>query len=113
MLDCIQGLLAKGVSPVSVNTYLRALKAYVRWLHQEDHLKEVFKVQFLKTESKVLATFSPDQIKTLGKFLRNRKGLTRPGPMWLLSSSWILDSASANYRASSTSTAILTTSCFV
>jgi site-specific recombinase XerD len=68
MLDCIQGLLAKGVSPVSVNTYLRGLKACVRWLHQEDHLKEVFKVQFLKTESKVLATFSPDQIKTLVAF---------------------------------------------
>src|SRR5581483_9542178 len=75
MLDCIQGLLATGVSPTSVNTYLRGLKAYVRWLHQEGHLQDAFKVQFLKTESKVLATFSPEQIKALVAF--KPKGLNQ------------------------------------
>ena len=56
MLDCIERLRADGVSATSVNTYLRGLKAYVRWLNQEGHLKDLFKVQFLRTEAKVLTT---------------------------------------------------------
>jgi integrase/recombinase XerD len=65
MLDCIQKLLADGVSPTSCNTYLRGFKAYTLWLKGENHLKEVFKVQFLKTEQKILATFSPQQVQRL------------------------------------------------
>lgn len=65
MLTCIQNLLADGVSPVSINTYLRGLKAYTRWLHQEGHLKEIVKVQFLKTEQKVLQTLSSEHVKRL------------------------------------------------
>lgn len=65
MLECVQKLLADGVSPTSINTYLRGLKAYTRWLHEEGELREIFKVQFLKTEEKVLATFSPEQVKRI------------------------------------------------
>lgn len=65
MLDCITKLLADGVSPTSVNTYLRGLKAYVRWLHEEGDLKDLFRVQFLKTEVKVLETLSVEHIKRL------------------------------------------------
>jgi integrase/recombinase XerD len=68
MLGCIQKLLSDGVSPISVNTYLRAFKAYLRWLQTEGYLREAFKVQFLKTEAKVLATLSADQIKRLLEF---------------------------------------------
>lgn len=42
MLDTVQKLLASGVSPTSVNTYLRGFKAYIRWLHEEGLLKEIF-----------------------------------------------------------------------
>jgi integrase/recombinase XerD len=63
MLDSVQKLLADGVSATSVNTYLRGLKAYVRWLHAEGHVKEIFQVQFLKTEQKILATLIPEQIR--------------------------------------------------
>jgi site-specific recombinase XerD len=52
MMECIQKLLAKGVSATSVNTYLRGFKAYVRWLAEEGHLKETIRVQFLKTETR-------------------------------------------------------------
>jgi site-specific recombinase XerD len=68
MLDRIQALRANGLSATSVNTYLRGLKAYVRWLHQEELLKEAFKVQFLRTESKVLATLNPEQMARLIAF---------------------------------------------
>src|ERR1017187_4641053 len=66
MLDCVQKLLESGsVSPISVNTYLRGFKAYCLWLRQEELTKEVFKVQFLKTEQKILATFSKEQVKCI------------------------------------------------
>lgn len=61
-------LREKGVSPISVNCYLRHIKAYLNWMGQEGNLKEPLKVQFLKTESKVLATFTADQIKSLVEF---------------------------------------------
>jgi integrase/recombinase XerD len=65
MLERVQKLLADGVSPVSVNTYLRGFKAYVRWLHAEGCLKEPLPIRFLKTEQKVLATLTPDQVKRI------------------------------------------------
>jgi hypothetical protein len=46
-----------------VNTYLRGLKAYIRWLLAEGQVKDVFKVQFLKTERKILATLTPEQVR--------------------------------------------------
>lgn len=68
MLDCIQKLLAEGVSATSVNTYLRGFKAYVRWLAAEGHLKEVFPVQLLKAEQKVIATLPTDSVGQILKF---------------------------------------------
>jgi hypothetical protein len=38
------------------------------WLHQEGQLKDVFKVQFLRTEGKVLAPLSPEQMARLIAF---------------------------------------------
>lgn len=65
MMDGIQKLLASGVSPTSVNTYLRGFKAYVRWLHEEGYLKDLFRVQFLRTEEKILETLSVEHVKRL------------------------------------------------
>src|SRR5665213_209703 len=78
MLQCVQKLLADGVSPISVNTYLRGFKAYTRWLHAEGHMKEVVKVQFLKEEKKVLATLTSSDVERLIKFNpRNQPGILK------------------------------------
>ena len=77
MLECIQKLLADGTSPISVNTYLRGFKAYCRWLNEEQSLKEVFRVQFLKTEQKILNTFSAEQVKAIIAFKPTGTNLTR------------------------------------
>jgi site-specific recombinase XerD len=58
-------LLEKGVRPVSVNSYLTCARAYLNWLHSEGHLREKPKVQLLKFEHKVLATFSPEHVEAL------------------------------------------------
>jgi site-specific recombinase XerD len=63
MMECIQTLAARGFSATSINTYLRGFKAYIRWLHEEGLLKDLFHVQFLKTEQKILATLSRDQVR--------------------------------------------------
>ena len=59
-------LRARGCKPVSINTWLRGLKAYLLWRKEQGH--EVFKVQFLKTEQKVLATLTNESIERILKF---------------------------------------------
>lgn len=65
MLSVIQKLLTRGVSAISVNTYLRGFRAYINWLHQEGHLKEIFKVRLLKAEQKIIETLSPEQVNRI------------------------------------------------
>lgn len=55
-------LMAKGLRPVSINSYLTAIRAYLNWLHVEGHLKDKPRVEFLKYEHQVLATLSPEQL---------------------------------------------------
>jgi integrase/recombinase XerD len=65
MIECKAALLAKGVTPISINTYLRGFKAYVRWMHAEGHLPELFRVEFLRCETKILATLTRDQVREI------------------------------------------------
>jgi len=55
----IMELRQRGVKPVSVNTWLRVIKAY--WLWQE----KPWKIDRLKVEQKILATLSPVQMARL------------------------------------------------
>jgi integrase/recombinase XerD len=55
----------RGNKAVSVNTYLRCLKAFMNWCHEEQIVKEPFKLAWLKEEQKILATFSSQQIYRL------------------------------------------------
>jgi integrase/recombinase XerD len=77
MLSQIQALLERGTSPVSVNTWLRGFKAYTRWLKEEGHLGEALKVQFLKTEQKILSTLSKEDVQRIVGFRPRGINLTR------------------------------------
>ncbi len=68
LMAAISALLAKGVRPVSVNSYLTGVRAYLNWLHTGGFLKEKPKVKLLKCERKVIATFSPDHVQRLLAF---------------------------------------------
>jgi site-specific recombinase XerD len=61
----ISALLEKGVKPVSINSYLTCVRAYLNWLHAEGHLPDKPRVPLLKYEQKVITTFSPEQIRKL------------------------------------------------
>jgi len=55
-------LSERGVKPVSINTYLRAVKAYCRWRELD------WKIPRLKEEQKILQTLSDVQVRALINF---------------------------------------------
>jgi integrase/recombinase XerC len=55
----------RGNKAVSVNTYLRCLKAFMAWCYQEQVVTEPFKLAWLKEEEKILATFSKLHVSQL------------------------------------------------
>ncbi len=64
----IEELREGGVSTVSINTYLRCINAYLRWLHT-DHNETLLRIPRLKEEQKLLITFTPAQV---GKILSGK-----------------------------------------
>lgn len=50
-----------GLSPVTVNAYLRCLRAFWRWLHERGHLGAVPKVRPLPEPRRVKAIFTTEQ----------------------------------------------------
>lgn len=76
ILDRIAELRQRGVSAISVNTYLRCVNAYYMWLHKE-HGREPIKIPRLKEEQKILATFTEDQINAILTFKPKRNNQTR------------------------------------
>jgi site-specific recombinase XerD len=63
----VVALRESGVSPVSCNTYCRAINAYLRWMHDEGYAPHLLRMAPMKTERKVLATFNRTQVDS---FLR-------------------------------------------
>src|SRR3984893_2436135 len=67
----IQNMMAAGIKPVSINTYICAMNAYWKWSGEGKHLA------YIKEEQKVLATFSPEQVKRLLGFKPRGRNQTR------------------------------------
>lgn len=53
------------LQPSSINDYLRAMNAFLRWCRDEGHLPELIKLDYLREEQKVIPTFAPQQIERL------------------------------------------------
>jgi site-specific recombinase XerD len=79
----IAELRDRGVSAVSVNTYLRCINAYFLWLHQEQGVDRI-KISRLKEEQKILATLNRDQVTTLVNFKPMGRNLKRAHTLTLL-----------------------------
>jgi integrase/recombinase XerD len=75
--------LRKTNSAISINTYLRGVNAYFRWLHEERHL-DLIKIPRLKEEQKVLATLTAGDAKRLILFRPEGANLTRAHTLALL-----------------------------
>ena len=57
-----------GIKPVSCNTYISCIDAFLRWLHKEELQPELLKIAKLKAEKKVLKTFSEQQLQSIIRF---------------------------------------------
>ena len=64
----IAAMKNRSVSHITINSYLRCIDAYFRWLHTE-HNQPLLKIPKLKEEQKILAIFTQEHI---AKILRYR-----------------------------------------
>ena len=65
VVEHIGVLRSKGSSPVTINTYLRSLNAFLRWLHEEGYADTLVRIPKLKEQQKVIQTFSEQQVRSL------------------------------------------------
>lgn len=66
LLQGIKSQLEGGkLSAISINTYLRGLNAFLKWLHTEAYIPKPLKVPALKTEQKIKPVFSEEQVRTV------------------------------------------------
>jgi site-specific recombinase XerD len=79
----ISEMRERGINPISVNTYLRCINAYLRWLHTE-HGQPLIKIPRLKEEQTVLATLTPEHVKRLLQFSPRGRNLKRAHTLTLL-----------------------------
>jgi integrase/recombinase XerD len=65
VLKRIEELRAGGLSPVSVNTYLRSVNAFCHWLHEEGHSPSFLRIPRLKEQQSILATLTQEDVAKL------------------------------------------------
>ncbi len=63
--QAVESRLGRGLKPVSVNSYLTGIRAFVGWLVEEGVLAQRPKITLLRFERKVLETLAPAQVKAL------------------------------------------------
>jgi integrase/recombinase XerD len=61
-------LHGRGLSPVTINTYLRSLNTFFRWMHQEGHSDAPLPIPRLKEPEKVYEQFSAEHVRRLVRF---------------------------------------------
>jgi len=69
--DYVTAMRQAGIKPVSCNTYISCINAFLRWLHEEGHYPEPLKIAKLRVEKKVLKTFSEPQLQQIIRFKPN------------------------------------------
>lgn len=58
----------RGIRPVTCNTYIGAMNAFCRWLHDEHHLPQPLKLKKLCVEQRVLVLLNDTQLRHLLAF---------------------------------------------
>jgi len=63
--DFVIGLRERGIRPVTRNTYIAAMNAFCRWLHEEGHLAEKLTLKKLRVERRVLPLLNDIHLRHL------------------------------------------------
>jgi len=61
----VEGMIRRGVSPITINTYARAINAFLRWLHTEGKVETLTIIPRLKEPARVINTFGQEEIQRL------------------------------------------------
>lgn len=64
----VVALRDRGLRPVSVNTWLRAINAYCRWLQEEGVLSERVRLQPLRVEKRFVKTLDDTALRAVLSF---------------------------------------------
>jgi integrase/recombinase XerD len=57
-----------GMKPSTCNVYIRGLNSFLSWLHENEFITEPLKIKLLKTEQRIMKTFSDQQLKAIVSF---------------------------------------------
>jgi integrase/recombinase XerD len=63
--SAIESMIRRGVSPITVNTYARAINAFLRWLHEEGKCSVLVVIPRLKEPTIAIQTYRPEEIHRL------------------------------------------------
>ena len=79
-LQVVEHLHQRGVSPITINTYARAINAFLKWLFTEGHCPALIKVPKLKEPETIVRTLRRDQVEQLSNSrptcMNERRALT-------------------------------------
>jgi len=64
----VEEMCSRGVSPITINTYARAINAFLRWLHEEERSPKLVRIPRLKEPETVVQTFCPEQVQHLMQY---------------------------------------------
>jgi site-specific recombinase XerD len=68
LYDGITAISKRGTGPVTTNTYIRAMQAFVSWMLELEHIERPMKLPKQKVEQRVRRTLSPEDIEKLFHF---------------------------------------------
>lgn len=64
----VTGMREAGMSIGTCNAYIRGINSYLGWLYENQHINERLRIKLLKSEQRVLKTFTDEQLRTLLTF---------------------------------------------
>ena len=80
----VEAMCSRGVSPITINTYARAINAFLRWLHEEGRALKLVRIPRLKEPETFVQTFRPEQVRHLMQFRASRRNQRRVQTMALV-----------------------------
>ena len=80
----VEAMCSRGVSPITINTYARAINAFLRWLHEEGRSPKLVRIPRLKEPETFVQTFRPEHVQHLIQYRPSCRNQRRVQTMALL-----------------------------
>src|SRR5215469_6294153 len=64
----IESMMQRGVSPITINTYARAINAWLRWAAEAGHISAPVRITRLREPSLVVTTYRSEDIARLASY---------------------------------------------